>query len=151
MFKVNDKEYSTKITLGLARKLKESEVVDLLDVKAMAELTEIMSSPLQKLDLLWEVVKRNNQLEESDRETFEDSLEDIDQAFKSLEADIESFIQALGKACSQRWSSLQKHAEKILNKEMETIEGLLESKQVTDLLNRTRDDALKNLGEELKS
>jgi len=141
MFKVLDTEFSTKITLRVARRLKESEVVDLLDADTYATLCDILSKPLATLDLLWELVKGQAAAADMDRDKFEESL-DIGAAFSSLWGALETFIQILGEDSTARWSGFKGHAKAVLKEQTDAIEGLLKEPRILELLDRTKSEAM---------
>jgi len=144
MFKVLDVEFTTKITLKTARRLKESKVVDLLDSDTYADLCEILSKPLKTLDLLWEIVKGQAAAADIDRDRFEESL-DIETAFESLRGDIENFIQILGEDSTARWLGFKGHARAILKEQTDAIEGMLQDPRVRSLIEKHKDDAMSAL------
>jgi len=143
-FKLNDKTISTKITVGKARQLAEDKVVDLLDPEGVVKLNEIFSSPLKKLDFLYEVVKDQDV---GDQKTFEVNL-DITDAFESLEVDVTNFFQTVD--TFDRWSSLRTHNKKVSQKQIELMESVLEDPKVAKMMDEMKDAALAKLGTELK-
>jgi hypothetical protein len=142
-FKVDGKTISTKITLGKARKLAEDKIVDLLDRDGVMKLNDIFSSPVQKLDFLYEVVK--DQVES--QESYEENL-DIQEAFESLEVDIANFFQAVD--TTSRWESLRKHNEKVSQKQIDLMESVLDDPKIASMMDSLKDSALAKLGTELK-
>lgn len=141
-FKLDKKTISTSITLGTARRLAEEKVVDLLDPEGAVSLNEIFSSPLKKLDFLYEIVKD----QVGDKDEYESKL-DINEAFTSLEVDVANFFQAVDSL--ERWSGIRSHSKKVSERQMELMSAVLEDPKVEKMLNSMKDNALAQLGKEL--
>ena len=147
MFKIKDTELSTKVTIGKARKLKEQGLVDLMDAANFTELLMVLSDPANRLNILWTIVK--DQLDGRDQSWFEDNLEDVSEAFASLDEDIRLFIQGLtGEAFSVRWEKAQEQIHKLLDKEMSLVDDIMNSDQMEERMSKLKDKALQELEKE---
>jgi hypothetical protein len=143
-FKLKDKTISTSINLGLARKLAEAKIVDMLDPDGAVSLNEIFASPLKKLDFLYEVVKD----QVGDKDEYESNL-DINEAFSSLEDDVANFFQAVGS--SERWLGIRNHSRKVSERQMKLMEAVLDDPKVNQMMDTLKDEALAQLGTELNA
>lgn len=144
MFKVADKEVSTKITIGLARKLQERNLIDMLDPKKYSDMILALGSPMARLDILWEIVK--DQLEGNTKEWFESNLMDCTEAFKSLDESIANFTQSIGgELYSTRWDAAKEQVISLMKKEMGIIDQIIESDEVKDQMEALKAEALKEM------
>ncbi len=114
----------------------------MLSSEGIVELNEIFSSPLKKLDFLYEIVKE----QVGDRDEYEEDLDIVD-AFESLEVDVANFFQTVD--TSNRWSSLQLHNKKISTKQLALMESVMEDPKVEKMLEKMKDDALEALSTQL--
>ena len=144
MFKVADKEVSTKITIGMARRLAERNLIDMLDPKKYSDMILALGSPLSRLDILWETSK--DQLEGNTKEWFETNLTDCEEAFKSLDESIANFTQSIGgELYSTRWDAAKEQVVSLMKKEMGIIEQIIESDEVKDQMESLKAEALKEM------
>ena len=149
-FKSKDVEFSAKITLGTARKLKEANIIDLLDSESYSDLSEMLSNPLKSLDLLWELVKEQAEAVPMTKIEFEDNLE-LGEGLKALMGGVENFIQQLGAASFQRYSGIQKHTTAIMNHQIEVMETMIDDPKVKGMIQEIKNDAIQDMMDGIKS
>lgn len=149
-FKSKDVEFSTKINLGVARRLKEAGVIDLLDSESYPELSETLSSPIKALDLLWEIVKEQAEAIPMTKIEFEDNLE-LGEGLKALMAGVDFFIQELGPGSSTRWSGFQKHSQSVMKHQTEALEALMTDPAVKGMIEEIKDNAISEMMRGIKS
>lgn len=144
--------WDVSISLGIARRLADQKIINLIDVSNIEETVGALINPVKMLDVLWCIVHKQAASIDVDQTNFEDALDQssLTDALSAVQEAIRVFTQALEKNMGRALETSKEKLDKILQKRADTLIGILEGpemeKKMEEELSKIKDETLKNIG-----
>ena len=149
----NGHDWNVAITLGVARRLGNEKVIDLVtDMRGLESLMQDMSSSVKMLDVLWAIVKPEAQERGLSQDDFEAGLgtEKVKEAIRCVQESIENFIHGLDRNMHEVLTKGRTRLHELTRMETEAAIDLMNSQEAMEsfekVLTDRKDAAKKNFG-----